>query len=476
MRPLEISLVVLTLLAAICLLIGRWRQAGRLLSVGALAVAVAHWVLEGAHWQMIPAYAALGILCLVVWKPNLGRRLSIAVGSSVLFFAAMSILFSFLLPMFRLPKPTGPYAVGTKTLYLKDSARLEDAAGSHGEARELMVQIWYPAQPSHNSLARYREPKETNGLSAYQSLILTNSRLDAPIANGGAPFPVILFNHGWHGRRTNDTFLTEELASHGYVVASIDHTYNASIVAFPDGRVVHTTAPHDVDIPESSTQERLRAVWDKELLKQVGDQLFVLNQLEAMNRTAGTAWYGRLNTNTAGAIGHSFGGAAATEMCAKDPRIRGAVNMDGWYFGAIRARGSDQPLLSIDTATVQPDLTPYLKVSVAANLDVIDFADVQTSLHRFGGYRLSVNGAAHEDFTDQPLISPIRLLAHRGLIPAARIQSIVRTYVLAFFDRTIRGEDPAILHAKISPYAEVSLGTWPASKRQTVSQDNAEGR
>jgi predicted dienelactone hydrolase len=220
----------------------------------------------------------------------------------------------------------------------------------------------------------------------------------------------------------------------------------------------------------------VRAIWDKELLKQTADQRFVLDQLEAMNQTPGTPWSGRLNTHLAGAMGHSFGGAAATEMCAKDPRVRGAINMDGWFFGAIRDRGSEQPLLFMDTSTVQPDLTPYLKVSVSAVLNSTDFADVQTSMHRFGGYRVSVNGAEHEDFTDQPLVSPLRLLSHRGTVSAERLESIVRSYVVAFFDRTLRGEDPEILRARSSPFAEVSLEAWPPARSETAPPVNAGGR
>ncbi len=59
------------------------------------------------------------------------------------------------------------------------------------------------------------------------------------------PFFVLLFNHGWAGRRTQDTFLTEDLASHGYVVAAIDHTYNSVRVALPGDRIVDNTNGYD---------------------------------------------------------------------------------------------------------------------------------------------------------------------------------------------------------------------------------------
>jgi predicted dienelactone hydrolase len=475
MRTLEILLVVLTASAAVSLLIGGLPRTARLFAASALVAAIAHGGLEGAHWQMIPAYAATVLVCLVAFKQD-GRRPQrrIFAASSVLLLTAASILFSILLPMFRLPSPTGPYPVGTSILYFKDSSRIEDSEPGSGSSRELMVQIWYPAQPSRNRLARYREPHETTALSSYQSVLPTNSWLDANVAVAGAPFPVILFNHAWQGRRTNDTFLTEELASHGYVVASIDHTYNARLVAFPDGRVAHGVASNDIDAPESSTAERVRAIWNKELTKWVADQRFVLDRLEAMNRAAGTPWFGRLDTNMVGAIGHSFGGAAATALCAEDSRVHSSVNMDGWFFNAIRARGPNQPLLVMNAYTAPVSAAPYPDAKVEADLDATDFSDMEASLHKFGGYLLLVKGAAHEDFTDQPLVSPLRILSHRGELPAQRIQNIVRTYVLAFFDKTLRGEDQEILRAPSNPYVEASLNEWPESK--TVSFTISNGR
>ena len=306
---------------AICLLADRPPRTGRLLIAVTLLVLVAHAVFEGAHWQMIPAYAATGVLCLAAWKPGEGKTRFQEIHCMAV--AAARILrascFRFSCRCLACRNLQGPIRSARRFCTSKTLLASKMQSPAAGSARELMVQLWYPAQPSHNRFARYREPRETNAFSSYQSAILTHSRLDAPVALAGAPFPVILFNHAWGGRRTNDTFLTEELASHGYIVASIDHTYNARLVAFPDGRVVRGIASNDIDDPESSTQERVRAIWDKELAKSVADQRFVLDRLEVMNRAAGSPWFGRLDTDHAGAIGHSFGGAAATADVRRRP-------------------------------------------------------------------------------------------------------------------------------------------------------------
>jgi dienelactone hydrolase len=456
---------------------GRWHRICHLLMASALLVLIAHAVLEGAHWQMIPAYVASGILCLATWEQYRGHgRSQILTAWLSLLFTSMSAVFSILLPMFSLPQPTGHYSVGTSILYLKDPSRIENAVPGGGSARELMVQLWYPAQPSHNRFARYRELRETDALSSYQSEIRTHSRLNAPVAIAGMPFPVILFNHAWGGRRTNDTFLTEELASHGYIVASIDHTYNAKLVAFPDGRIVHGVGASEINAPDSSTPERVKEIWNKELVKWVADQRFVLDRLEAMNHAAGSPWLGRMNTSNVGAIGHSFGGSAATAECAEDRRVHASVNMDGWFFDAIHVRVLNQPLLVIDATADQGSGTLGKNATAEAVLDAADSADMEASLRRLGGYLLSVKEAEHDDFTDQPLVSPLRMISHSGTIPAQQIQGIVRSYVVAFFNKTLRGEDPIVLRARPGPYAEASLEAWPASENEIVSASGSGGQ
>jgi dienelactone hydrolase len=465
MRPLEVCLLVFGLLAALSLLSNRSRQIGRILVLLSLVVLAAHAIVEGAHWQMIPAYLALALLCVAGWKRVSGGRRLLRVSACVLALLLLgaSVAASYVLPMFRLPKPTGSYPVGTTILYLKDGSRVDDAAPVAGQPRELMVQVWYPAAASSNRWARYREPRETNLLSSYQTAIATDSRLNAPVADAGAPFPVIVFNHGWGSRRTNDTFLTEELASHGYVVASIDHTYNASLVAFPDGRQVRSNASGLIGDAEGSTPDEVRAVWNKELAKQEADERFVLDRLAAMSRDAGSPWHGRLNTNLAGAIGHSFGGAASTDFCALDPRVRGSVNMDGWFFGAIEARGPNQPLMYLNTSgdEIGQPSNPAAKVSAALNTQ--DGIDLLHSLRSYGGYVVTLKGAEHVDFTDQGLVSPLRSVSHAGTISASEAEAIVRAYVVAFFDKTLRGQDPKILRDPASPFPDATFETWTGS-------------
>jgi dienelactone hydrolase len=474
MRLFEVILIATLLAAAIAQMTKSFAGWSRPLTVLGALVALWHVIHEGTHWQMFPVLA--GLILLVVWQliPASSRtsryaamKKPVAATAALLSIATFGMLL--IVPMFSLPKPTGTYPIGTRIVYLKDSSRTEDRAEKPGTPRELTVQIWYPANPSSNHLAAYERSSETIPATSYRSVLWTNSREDAPVASQGGPFPVLLFNHAWAGRRTQDTFLTEDLASHGYVVASIDHTYNASRVVLPGDRIIdHMNGDAAID-PALHSASEVTATWNKELSKWVADEVFVLNTLQSNNLDQKSPWYGRLDTERAGALGHSFGGAAAVQLCSVDPRIRSALNMDGWTFGDIRQRAANQPTMFLYGITTSAEEQDPNATGAEAELDTTDRNEVNTSLRQFGGYKVSISNTSHMDFTDHPLVSPLRSWTHPGHISPERIETIVRAYVLAFFDQTIRGANPSLLQSGTSPFQEVQIEHWsPASKAVSV--------
>jgi predicted dienelactone hydrolase len=145
-----------------------------------------------------------------------------------------------------LPEPTGPCPVGTTSLHLIDSSRPDPwAAGVN--ARELMVSLWYPAAPSDGRRARYMTPAESGlqltsrGITGVPpdmlSTVRTNAAVGATPAGHQRSHPLVVLSPGFTHPRSALTVLAEDLASHGYVVAGIDHTYESHATAFPDGRV-----------------------------------------------------------------------------------------------------------------------------------------------------------------------------------------------------------------------------------------------
>jgi hypothetical protein len=152
-----------------------------------------------------------------------------------------------------LPSPTGSFAIGRVTLDWTDSSRVEPLAPDHRN-RELMLDIWYPAEPQSGPRAQYLDAAAfervlgANGLHSLlgdratervaAGLIQTHASEGAPFAGSLKPVPVLIFSHGMGTVTQIHTSQIEDLVSHGYVVAAINHTYDAWLTVFPDGRSV----------------------------------------------------------------------------------------------------------------------------------------------------------------------------------------------------------------------------------------------
>jgi predicted dienelactone hydrolase len=426
-----------------------------------------HLVLEGAHWQMAPAY--LGVIVFAglffLRKPTGSMR---TVGACIIIFLVLlTSSLSAIIPMFRLPRPTGSYAIGTQVMYMVDQNRNEDAAPGLGRKRELMVQIWYPAGASRNPYAPYRRRQETDLRSSYQSVLPTHSRWNAPISPGGGAFPVLLYNPTWNGRRTMNTYLVEDLVSHGFVVVGIDHTYNSDPVVFPDGRVVHATVVKEMDFTNNSPQT-VEAAAQKEQIKETADDIFVLDRLEAMNDDPKSGFHGRLDTDNSGAFGHSFGGSVSAQAAYRDPRIHAALDLDGSLFGQVQRQGLQKPFMFIEEDTYGPP-PPSLDLSRldnAARVDIVLDQNDESMFEKSDGIRIHLHGSTHFSYTDRALFSPIQSLSNAGgKIAPRREFFIIRSYALAFFEETLEGKTSPLLDSGTSPFPEASFERSPSATR-----------
>jgi predicted dienelactone hydrolase len=247
----------------------------------------------------------------------------------------------------KLPAPTGNFRVATKTIHLVDESRAETFLPNEKKHRELMVQFWYPAETA-GPAAPYDPLPEPGGMRKFfVGKIETNSSLDAPAAQGGKPFPVLIFSPQWDGQRWQNTALAEELASHGFIVAGIDHPFGSAVTMFPDGRTVHADSSLAIDFSTDAASAKFLENAGAQLQLRSRDVRFVLDQIEKLNAADG--WLsGRVDLRRAGVFGHSFGGAVAAEVCVQDARFRAGLNMDGCLFGAARSARLNQPFFLIN--------------------------------------------------------------------------------------------------------------------------------
>jgi predicted dienelactone hydrolase len=149
-----------------------------------------------------------------------------------------------------LPAPSGPYKVGRTTYIWRDETRVNPYAPVAGSRQDLAVWIWYPAAPtSSTQKSEYLPGYWIRALEQHEGFILarllsrdltrvgTHSWTDAEVSSEQAMYPVIILRAGGGALSSDYTTLAEDLASHGYIVVSLDAPYRTVITAFPDGRV-----------------------------------------------------------------------------------------------------------------------------------------------------------------------------------------------------------------------------------------------
>jgi dienelactone hydrolase len=350
-----------------------------------------------------------------------------------------------------LPEPTGPCPVGTTSLYLSDVSRPDPwAAGV--SARELMISLWYPATPSDGRRARYMTPAESElqltsrGLTGVPrdtlSTVRTNAISDATPAGRQRALPVVVLSPGFTSSRSTLTALAEDLASHGYVVAGIDHTYESFATAFPDGRVTTCLAR---EAPRSGRGEKVVA-------GRAADVSFVLDELTG----AHPAWPGAALTDPSriAMAGHSAGGAAAIAAMLADSRIRAGVDMDGATHAQIPDDGLSRPFLFLGK---QSNYTPGSGGSIPGKPGPASTWERDWDLLTGWKRWLLVAGAIHASFTDLALLADQIGIDIGAGLPGSRSLDITRAYVRAFFDQHLRSRPQALLDQPSPRYPEVTF-------------------
>jgi hypothetical protein len=465
MRTLEIILLVLVGLALVKPFWAGFRAIARSYLFIALCwlVVLVHVLLEGARWQIVPIYALITIFT-IQWQIRSVRPEKLETGSlwrgvlGLLIFAIV-LLPLIVFPMPDLMEPSGEHSVGTIQLYFQDDSRDEIYSPDSDDIRELNVQFWYPGEVTEDAeFAPYMTHLELSApafarflslpsfILNHVRLIDTHAFLDIPIAEDGKPFPVLIFSHGWGGTRTQSTYLMEELASHGYVVVALDHTYGALVTVFPDDRVVMQKT--DILQPDQNDEEYKRSantligVW-------AGDVRFILDQLESMDSgDLESPFEGHLDLERVGIFGHSTGGGNAVQVCWLDSRCKVGLALDAWLEPV-----SDEAL---DEGLDQPFLFLWSE-GWGSEVNQERFQRISTNLSG-DAYSLEIMGTRHYDFSDIPLLSPLSpWFGLKGPIDGERVLGIINDYVVAYFDRYLKDVENDLLNGPSPDYPEVEF-------------------
>ena len=375
---------------------------------------------------------------------------------------------------FHLPNPSGPFGIGRVGYEWIDNARPDTYSADPKAHRALMVYFWYPAP---RGTAGEMEPywpgaKQMDAVPSVRSqvkedfgafwpLIVSGSIKshaihDAPVAKPPKQFPLVVFSHGSGGTGFEYTSLIEDLVSHGYVVAAIEHTYTASAVEFPDGTVVpahHDAAP--ADLSQEQRFQRMMASAALGIRQGAEDVVFVLNRLTQLNKNGAPGFQlgGRLDLSRVAAVGHSAGGEFATGACQLDARFHACVSLDGEMAPVAAfpefpdSKGFQQPVLLLEVDHTG-DRMPF---SPAQFGDFRKKVEAEINLCPKGSYDvlLKAPGLFHGSFSDYPLYAAGGGAVHREV--AIHNLKLTQAYMRAFLDKYLKDENEPLLDGPSQP-------------------------
>jgi len=384
----------------------------------------------------------------------------------------------------------GPHGVGVRTLELVHTGQVDilNLDRETGEApaydRPLPLEVWYPAtiptdereHTVYESAMPGRPDQMRDGASG--SLQFPGKALrDAPPAAEG-PFPLVVVSHGYPGSRTFLTYLTENLASKGYVVAAIDHTDSV----FGEVRAFTST-----------------------LLNRAADQLFTIEALEERSRRPDDFLSGVLDTSRVAIVGYSMGGYGAMASAGAGYNSKGIAGrmVPGRYFESWTAGNEKFEALRRDNLKAIVSLAPWGAGPPVSNWAAEALADIYIPSLFIVGDQDDISGfdPGVKDLFEGAVNSERCMLVYEnarhnvGGNPAPpdalsnfstresfeepvwrkdRITAINQHFVTAFLDLHLKGDESRRDYLQLS-VKNSNEGEWPLERGESVGGRYSKG-
>jgi hypothetical protein len=459
MQLFEILLIVILVLILLMKNIIIENNGKKIVGILLISAIIGHLLIDGGRWQMVPVYAATLLLSLHFFI-GIGMKWLQAI---VLFFSFLLLsiggTLAYLLPVFDLPEPMGDFSVGTKNIYLEDTSRLETITDEPDDLRRITVKMYYPSEANLENPEKYL----TNGVAAgfatnkgippfafsHFDLIPTHAEKGLPIKT--ATFPLIILSHGYLWNVELYPSIIENLVSRGYIVAGIQHSYEAPIVHWKNEKIypnqayfnkMNTLMNHDIfgqlEVKFKNEKDAAkRLILMKEMMHMLPynesverwqkDISFTIDELTKLNQTEKSEWFNKMDFDKIGVFGHSFGGAAAAEATAFDTRIKAGVNLDGAQWGKL-----------IDTTLN----TPFMAMCADRDYETFNspnfFIFEQAAKDDF--YEVLIKNTGHANFGSLGHWTSLHDFTETGAINPTKMSTYTSTLLLAFFDKYLNGK------------------------------------
>lgn len=350
----------------------------------------------------------------------------------------------------QIPNPLGGYACGRRTIVWTDSLRNDPWYDQ--QKRKLLLQVWFPVDDISKEYALYfpgGEKIKRDYTKKQRDMVLsikTHSIESSTLSGKEVSYPVLLFSPGADMPPFFYTSILQELASNGFIVVAIDHTYEGIGQVFPDGTT--TTADYQkftpYDVNGSVSRKVVEGFYKKRVVIRREDAAFVLDKITSLHQQGDTFW-SKADLNSVGIFGHSIGGVAAVQAAMKDSRFKAVINYDGLmagmpYYsefdvpfprGAFMMIGKPIPPLSDKDLKSNKMTKQQDDDRIRRNAQRID--SVLTSMKE-PAYRLTIAQATHQSFSDVPFFQADDLAGKKEILKT------ITDYTVKFLRSHLKGD------------------------------------
>jgi hypothetical protein len=425
--------------------------------ISVILVLMIHVIIDSIYWQGYPLYVAIVVLLVATLLPIVNyfewkkwSRRIVLITSVVFLVVSFGSILAF--PIYDLPTPTGTYPIGTTSMTLVDNSRFEQYGDDSSQYRQIQLQFWYPSDDVdgyeqvpwlEDGLVVSRALARDTGLPAFTLDhtvdILSHSYKDAPISDDLGQYPIIIISHGWRGFRNLHTDFAEELASQGYIVISIDHTFGSVATVFDDESV--SLLNLDALPPREINDNFL--VDANQLVETYGnDVIATLDHLEVLHNSTGSMFGGRLDLDSIGLLGHSTGGGGDAYVAINDPRIDAVFGLESWVEPIAEAdldKGITVPSMFLRSGAWQEgENNSYLYRLINASSDAVLY---------------QIDGTTHYDFSMVYMYSPLtKYIGFTGEIEGRELNQLLTGLIVDFFQEHLLGDTTGITDPTSSEY------------------------
>ena len=432
MKSFEIITILLTAGSLLSLFFYRSKGPFLYLLFLAAIAAIVQYLSDGLRWQMLATIYILPAM-FITYKYKIVNRFT---GTILGAWFLISAFIPWAVPVFTMPAPEGDFSIGSETFHWVDSSRLEWFTDENdNDVREIMVQAWYPSENSDsigtNSYMDFMNLRSKTLASAgkipaflpsHLNMISTNTRNDVACSNKLEKYPVLIFSHGITGSRHLHQILFEHLASKGYIVFALDHSFDANLTIFPDGKI----ADYRSEITGHPDSVLIR---EKQINTRAFDVGFIIDQIrEIETGMIDSKLSGRLDLDRVALGGHSYGGATAILASHNHEIVKACVVLDGWISpipDKVISEGINVPFLFMGRPSWHDSDYPGNYERLA---DLITHSSNEK-------YDLRINQTLHLDYTDIPLMSPlVKHVMDVGDLKPSTTLSLINDLVLGFLE------------------------------------------